>query len=303
MRLSTTLMLALRLLRRDWRCGELSILVAALVIAVTGTTAVSLLGHRLTRTMTGQAAEFLAADLVVSGHEPAPQEWGDQALALNLKTTRLVEFPTVLVEGDDILLTGVKAAGTDYPLRGNLRVQGSDGEMVMTHGPPPGEVWVEQRVLSTLNRKLGDTLTVGEKSLTVTGVLTHEPDRRGDLYSLSPRVLIHLADLDATGVIQPGSHAHYYALFGGGETTEGVPTVLVTPSFLASGPSVVDLLVLTGIMPSKGEVKRLIQGGGLYINEVRVDSPEQNVDLYSAREGVIVVRRGKKQFTHIRVHE
>jgi putative ABC transport system permease protein len=217
MRLSTTLTLALRLLRRDWRCGELSILVAALVIAVTGTTAISLLGHRLTRTMTEQAAEFLAADLVIGGHEPAPQEWVDQALALGLETSRLVEFPTVLVEGDDILLTGVKAAGPGYPLRGNLRVQGSDGERVMTHGPPPGEVWVEQRVLTTLNRRLGDPLTVGEKSLTVTGVLTHEPDRRGDLYSLSPRVLIHLADLDATGVIQPGSHAHYYALFGGGE--------------------------------------------------------------------------------------
>ncbi|MBT9154379.1 MAG: Tyrosine--tRNA ligase [Firmicutes bacterium] len=90
------------------------------------------------------------------------------------------------------------------------------------------------------------------------------------------------------------------ALFTGGESTEGVPTVVVEHALLVTGLSVVDLLVLCGILPSKGEVKRLIQGGGLYINEIRVDSPEQKVGLESVRRGVIVVRRGKKQYTHIR---
>lgn len=99
------------------------------------------------------------------------------------------------------------------------------------------------------------------------------------------------------------AHGAARALFGGGENTEGVPMVLVARELLAPGLSVVDLLVLSSIMASKGEVKRLIQGGGLYINEVRVDSPEQIVTLNDARDGVIVVRRGKKQYTHIRVVE
>ncbi|MBT9176761.1 MAG: Tyrosine--tRNA ligase [Firmicutes bacterium] len=90
------------------------------------------------------------------------------------------------------------------------------------------------------------------------------------------------------------------ALFSGGESTEGVPTVVVEHALLVSGLSVVDLLVLSGIISSKGEVKRLIQGGGLYINEIRVDSPEQKVGMESVRDGVIVVRRGKKQYTHIK---
>ena len=46
-------------------------------------------------------------------------------------------------------------------------------------------------------------------------MLTYEPDRRGNLLGLTPRVLINDADLAATGVIQPGSHAHYYVLFAG----------------------------------------------------------------------------------------
>ncbi|MBT9156139.1 MAG: Tyrosine--tRNA ligase [Firmicutes bacterium] len=93
------------------------------------------------------------------------------------------------------------------------------------------------------------------------------------------------------------------ALFSGGESTEGVPTVVVEHALLVTGLSVVDLLVLCGILPSKGEVKRLIQGGGLYINEIRVDSPEQKVGIESVRGGVIVVRRGKKQYTHICVQD
>jgi len=91
------------------------------------------------------------------------------------------------------------------------------------------------------------------------------------------------------------------ALFSGGENAGGIPTVLLARSLLVPSLAVVDLLVLSGIMSSKGEVKRLIQGGGLYINEVRVDSPDQTVGLEDLRDGVIVVRRGKKQFTHIKI--
>ncbi len=56
---------------------------------------------------------------------------------------------------------------------------------------------------------------MGEKPLKLDRVIVHEPDRRGDLYSLSPRVMFNVQDLDAAGVIRPGSNAHYYALFAG----------------------------------------------------------------------------------------
>ena len=70
--------LALRLLWRDSRSGELTILILALIIAVTSSTAIALFSDRLQRTMTNQTAEFLAADLVIASPTPVPAEWLSQ---------------------------------------------------------------------------------------------------------------------------------------------------------------------------------------------------------------------------------
>lgn len=217
MKFPINLTLALKLVRRDWSSGELNILGLALIIAVAASTAVSLFGHRLTRTMETQAAEFLAADLVVSSHEAYVQEWFRKSQELGLLNARTVEFPSVLVENNELLLTGAKAVSDDYPLRGMLRSTLSDvaAETVGMGVPAPGTAWVDNRVLHTLKLSLGDSITLGEKTLTIARILTYEPDRRGDLYSLSPRFLFNLADLDAAGVIRPGSNAHYYGLFAG----------------------------------------------------------------------------------------
>ena len=213
------LALAWRLVLRDWRSGELSILAGALVIAVAGTTTVSLLGHRLTRTVETQTAEFLAADLVVSGHAEPSADWATDAENSGLAYARTVEFPSVLVEGEKMQLSGVKAVSSAYPLRGTLvtsTVDAFHGEPT-AHGPPPGEAWADARILSALNLQLGKAVTVGETPLKLTRILVSLPDARGDLFGMSPQVLINLGDLAATRVIQPGSHAHYYSLFAGAE--------------------------------------------------------------------------------------
>ena len=66
--------LALRLLWRDSRSGELTLLILALLIAVSSSTAIALFSDRLQRTMSHQAAELLGADLVIASPEMiAPQ--------------------------------------------------------------------------------------------------------------------------------------------------------------------------------------------------------------------------------------
>lgn len=209
--------LALRLLWRDARSGELTILLAALVIAVTGSTAISLFADRLHRTMSIQAADFMAADLVISSSRPLPDQWLKKARALNLKQAKTAEFSSVLIENDEILLAGIKAVSAAYPLRGYLKTMADNytSERIRHSGPEPGHAWVEKRVLSALQLSIGDTLRVGEKALQVDQVITYEPDKRGDLYSLSPRVMINDADLSATRVLQPGSHVHYFFQFSG----------------------------------------------------------------------------------------
>ena len=209
--------LALRLLWRDSRSGELTILILALIIAVTSSTAIALFSDRLQRTMTLQAAEFLAADLVIAGPAPIPVEWLAKAMQLNLAGARTVEFSSVLMEHDELLLAAIKAVSAAYPLRGVLKTTTDDyaAETVTGHGPEQGTAWVEKRILSALKLNIGDTVTVGEKPLTITKIITYEPDKKGDFYSFSPRLMMNEADLSATGIVQPGSHVHYYFQFSG----------------------------------------------------------------------------------------
>jgi putative ABC transport system permease protein len=209
--------LAVRLLWRDSRSGELTILFLALLIAVTSSTAIALFSDRLERTMTDQAAEFLAADMVISSHATIPEPWLEKAKQLNLAQAQTAEFSSVLIEHDELLLAGIKAVSDNYPLRGFLKTTPSDyaDEIIEHKGPEPGFAWVEKRVLSALKLNLGDPLTVGEKKLSISKIITYEPDKQGDVYSLSPRVMINKQDLQATGVIQPGSHVHYFFQFSG----------------------------------------------------------------------------------------
>lgn len=154
--------LALRLLWRDSRSGELTILILALIIAVTSSTAIALFSDRLQRTMTNQSAEFLAADLVIASPAPVPAEWLTKAMQLNLTQARTAEFSSVLIEHDELLLAGVKAVSAAYPLRGFLKTTTTDysTETITQNGPEKGTAWLEKRILSALKLKLGDQLTV-----------------------------------------------------------------------------------------------------------------------------------------------
>jgi putative ABC transport system permease protein len=212
--------LALRMLWRDGRSGELTILALALLIAVTSSTSITLFASRLQATMTDQAAEFLAADLVITSHADLPEAWLKKSAEFQLNQAQTAEFTSVLMEHDEILLAGIKSVSQAYPLRGHLKSSTTDylSEHIEAHGPSAGEAWVEKRVLSALKLKLGEPLTVGEKALTVSKIITYEPDKRGDLYSLAPRVMINNQDLAATNVLQPGSHVHYAHQFSGDPT-------------------------------------------------------------------------------------
>jgi putative ABC transport system permease protein len=211
--------LALRLLWRDGRSGELTILVLALLIAVTSSTAIALFSDRLQNTMTTQAAEFLAADLVITSPTEIPAAWQQQAAQLQLSQARTTEFSSVLMEHEEMLLASIKSVSSGYPLRGFLKTQATEdsAEIEQRQAPAIGTVWVEKRVLSALKLHIGELLTIGEKPLTIAQIVTYEPDKRGDFYSFSPRVLMNEADLAATGILQAGSHVHYFFQFSGAE--------------------------------------------------------------------------------------
>jgi tyrosyl-tRNA synthetase len=101
------------------------------------------------------------------------------------------------------------------------------------------------------------------------------------------------------------------ALFGGGDLTGLSPDTLaaalreagVTRVDAGDGmPTVVDLLVGTGLAKSKGEARRTVGEGGAYLNNVRVEDPEQAPGPGDLIGGAwLVLRRGKKNFAGVEV--
>lgn len=208
--------LAARQLLRDARSGELRVLFFALLVAVAASTAIGYFGARLNGAMQLRATEFLGADLILQGSSPARQEQIDAGNQAGLEHARVVEFASVIAADSGIQLSSVKAVDAAYPLRGELKSAAQPyGEETAGAGPAPGEAWAESRLLAALSLKVGDTLDVGSKTLRLARVLTYEPDRAGNFYSLTPRVMINLQDLAATNVVQPGSRVTYRELWRG----------------------------------------------------------------------------------------
>jgi tyrosyl-tRNA synthetase len=79
-----------------------------------------------------------------------------------------------------------------------------------------------------------------------------------------------------------------------GALPPGTPTHDFAEGKLASGWLLVDALVESGLLPSKGAARREIQGGGIYVNEQRIGSPEHSLGVADLQDGMIRLRKGKK---------
>lgn len=209
----------LRLLWRDWKGGELSLLIAALILAVTTVTGIAIFIERLERALVLESNAFLAADRRVESSAPAPEAWREMAAELGVDTADTLTFSSMVFAQDRSQLVSVKAVSDGYPLRGALRIADRafvPGE-VTDQLPRPGEVWIDGRLLPSLDVSIGDTVAVGNAELRVGAVLTSEPDRGGSFFDFGPRVLMRMADVDATGVVQPGSRLEYGLLLRGAD--------------------------------------------------------------------------------------
>jgi len=217
MTLSHLLTQAARMTLRDWRAGELRLLAGALVIAVAAVTSVGFFVDRIRLGLERDARQLLGADLVISSDAPVEPPLRQGAA---LRFTDTVTFPSMVLNTQNIDLTtlaAVKAVGDGYPLRGTLRTRTvRDGADAPAGGiPAPGTVWVDPQALQALRTELGASLKLGESVFRIERVIAVEPDRGTQFISFAPRVMINLADLPATQLIQPGSRVTYRLLVGG----------------------------------------------------------------------------------------
>jgi putative ABC transport system permease protein len=210
--------LALRMLARDWRAGELRVLAAALVVAVASITSVAFFADRVSRALVRDAHQLLGADLVLVSDHAWRRDVADEIARRGLARAEAVNFISMARAGEASTLAGVKAVTENYPLRGRLRIAPAPGapDAQAGQGPQRGTVWLEERLVSALGAPVGASLRLGAAQFTVAAVLTLEPERGANFFNIAPRLMMHAQDLPATGLMQTGSRVWYY-LYAAGE--------------------------------------------------------------------------------------
>ena len=209
--------LAWSTLGRGIRSGQLSVLLAALIVAVAALTSVGFFTDRVAKAVEREANVILAADLRLRAAADPGTDYLDQARQRGLATAEAVTFPSVVVANDTSQLAAIHAVSSNYPLRGELRIADRlfGTERTTTSGPPPGEAWADPELLARLGVDGGVSVDVGAIKLKVTGVLQYRPDQAIGFVGLAPDLLINIDDLAATDLVQPGSRITWALLFAG----------------------------------------------------------------------------------------
>jgi len=209
--------LSLKLLARDWRAGELTVLATALLIAVSALTAVAFLTDRVGQAVEMRAAESLAADLRIASTQTISSDYIQLAHSAGVSTAATTSMPSVVFAGEANTLAGILAVSPAYPLRGQLQTAPRLLAQVTTAAgiPAAGEAWASPRLLSRLGVDTGIVIEVGAAKLKLTRVLEHRPDEGWRFADLAPTLLINAADVPQTQLIQPGSRVSYRMLFAG----------------------------------------------------------------------------------------
>jgi putative ABC transport system permease protein len=208
---------SLRMTARDWRSGEVRLLVVALAVAVAALASVAFFVDRAQRALERDAAMFIGGDLALDSDRPIDASFGSQAAAAGLEIAQTVTFPSMAVSSEHperSVLAAIKAVSSAYPLRGTMKLRMPDRE-VAARGLQAASAWVDPQLLDSLDLSVGESIRLGEATLRVAGVIAAEPDRGAQFISFAPRVMIRLDELAATELVQPGSRVTYHLLVAG----------------------------------------------------------------------------------------
>ncbi len=241
------LLLSLRFTLRDWRAGELRLLVAALLVAVAAIASVGFFVDRMRVALEQEAAQLLGADLVVGSDQPLDASIANEARALGLQVARSAVFPSMALADGMPQLAAVKAVSANYPLRGRVRVQArppgeaaaepageaageaagkatgeaaaDEADVAATRAPRNDQVWLDPQLALALGVAIGDTVRFGERAFRLDALITFEPDRGAGFVNFAPRAIFALDELASTKLVQPASRVHWNLMLAGDAPT------------------------------------------------------------------------------------
>ncbi|MCU4399630.1 ABC transporter permease [Acinetobacter pittii] len=197
------------ILLQSFRMGGLYLLIIALSLAISATTALKFSNDQVKNAVSLQASQMLGADLVLSNNEPIEQQWKKKAEQLGLKQTNVTIFSSMAHTQDQFVMVNVKAIEPLFPLRGQLEIE-PNAKAIQS-----GEVWLSQRAADLLKVKLGDIVSIADGTFRFSGVIVRDSNQELGFSGFSPTVIIHQADIAKTHAIQTGSRIDYRLLMAG----------------------------------------------------------------------------------------
>ena len=192
------------------------------------------------------ARQLLAADLLLVGDQPIPEQFIQKAKALELNVAQTIVFPSMATVGSQSKLASLKAVSDAYPLRGRLEIASTVAGTV----PPKGSVWVDPAMLASLHAKVGEQMSLGEQSFLIAGILERELDRGAGFMNFAPRVMMSLDDLPSTGLIGLGSRVTYRLLLAGSDSSIAAYEAWATQSISSEGIRGVRIETLENAQPT-----------------------------------------------------
>lgn len=197
------------LLTQSFKTTGIYLLIIALTLAISATTALKFSNEQIQNAVALQAAEMLAGDLQLSNNEPIEDRWRDKADQLGLQQSEVTVFGSMAHTHDEFVMVNVKAIDSAFPLRGELRVKPAAKQI------QPGQIWLSQRAMDLLKVKVGEQVNIADAAFKITAVIDYDSNQELGFSGFSPTVIISQADIARTNAIQVGSRIDYRLLMAG----------------------------------------------------------------------------------------
>ncbi|MVZ96514.1 FtsX-like permease family protein [Sphingorhabdus sp. IMCC26285] len=191
-----------RISRRDLtaRIRGLRLLAICLFLGVATLAAIGSLTSGISEELSRRGQTILGGDIEIgiAQRQATPAELAAmQKVGAVSQTVRL----RAMAIGEDSLLAELKAIDTAYPHYGSLQLAGSG----TARTPAKGEIYIGPTLSDRLDLQQGAAVRFGEATFRVAGIISEEPDRLGEGFTLGPVAIINMESLPDTKLIQPGS--------------------------------------------------------------------------------------------------
>jgi len=209
--------LSLKLFVRELRSGYLTSMLLSLILAITIVSGISLFTDRLEKALSSETKEFLGGDLKFESNEDSIKDFLKELELNNSNFLEMAVFASMVFSEEEMQLSSIKAVDNSYPLVGEIELKNESGTYKTRNNPPPGTLWLDERLQNLLFLEYGDVLYLGDAQFTFTATIVYEPDRGSTNFAFAPKTIINIEDLAKTNIIQPGSRVEYNYLFTGSE--------------------------------------------------------------------------------------